>query len=191
MTELKRVSDEARQSQEDALIRQEVALRRLFDGERRAWQEEKGQLMMLIGSLQKEIAERSEARAHAETMARKMAHVVGSLEKSLLQVEQGAQDEIRKLRAALMMGGGGGGLMLAAGGNGGGGGSSANGGGGGGRGGGRGRERFRKGGAAEFEFGIGQRGAQADARTREQHAVAICGKRGIGDATDRRVARAY
>ena len=90
--ELKRAADEAREQQEDALIRQEVALRRLFDGERRAWQDEKLQLMTLINSLQQEIAERAEARAHAETMARKMSSVVGTLEKRLLQVEQGAQD---------------------------------------------------------------------------------------------------
>ena len=103
---MKMTSDETREQQEDALIRQEVALRRLFDEERTAWHTEKTQLMTLIGSLQKEIEERAEARTHAESMARSLSSVVGTLEKRLLQVEQGAQDEIRKLRASLISGGG-------------------------------------------------------------------------------------
>ena len=104
----KLITDKARESQEDALIRQEVALRRLFDDERKAWHNEKTQLMTLVGSLQREIAERAEARSQAESMARSLSNVVSTLEKRLLQVEQGAQDEIRKLRAALASGGVGG-----------------------------------------------------------------------------------
>jgi hypothetical protein len=110
---MKASADETREMQEDALIRQEVALRRLFDEERKSWQTEKTQLMTLIGSLQNEIAERAEARTHAESMARSLSSVVGTLEKRLMQVEQGAQDEIKKLRASLVSGGAG----IASGGN--------------------------------------------------------------------------
>ena len=45
-------------------------------------------------------------------MARSLSSVVGTLEKKLLQVEQGAQDEVRKLRAALVSSGGIGGSSI-------------------------------------------------------------------------------